>query len=102
MLYGKSKDDEFEIKSIINNQNEILPNQEINPIISLTYNNIKNENKEYILHLKLVFKNKSLNIKQNGFILKLIIEKSKQDKNSFLTQKFNQNDSESSSSSDND
>ena len=102
MLYGKSKDDEFEIKSIINNQNEILPNQEINPIISLTYNNIKNENKEYILPLKLVFKNESLNINQNGFILKLIIEKSKQDKNSFLNQKFNQNDSESSSSSDND
>ena len=71
-------------------------------MISLTYNNIKNENKEYILPLKLVFKNESLNIKQNGFILKLIIEKSKQDKNSFLTQKFNQNDSESSSSSDND
>ena len=81
MLYGKSNDDEFEIKSIINNQNEILPNQEINPIISLTYKNIKNENKKYILPLKLVFQNESLNIKQNEFILQLIIKKSKEEEN---------------------
>ena len=79
MIYGKTKDNELEVKSIINNNNEVSPKQQINPIISLTLQNIKNEDKTYNLPLKLVFPNESSNIKQNKFNLQFSIQKSKKE-----------------------
>ena len=77
MIYGKSEDNELDVESIINSNNEVLPNQQINSIISLTFKNIKNENKTYILPLKLVFQDESINIKQNLFKLQLTVEELK-------------------------
>ena len=79
MIYGKTKDNELEVKSIINNNNEVSPKQQINPIISLTLQNIKNKDKTYNLPLKLVFPNESSNIKQNKFNLQFSIQKSKKE-----------------------
>ena len=103
MIYGRTKDNQFEVKSIINSNNEVLPNQQINPIISLTYKNIKNENKTYSFPLKLVFQNQS-KIKQNECMMELTIKESKQkyDYSVLDTPKPNQSDNEVSSNNSND
>ena len=103
MIYGKTKDNELEVKSIINNNNEVSPKQQINPIISLTLQNIKNEDKTYNLPLKLVFPNKSSNIKQNKFNLQFSIQKSKKEIDYAIneTPKFISDNNEEYESSDN-
>ncbi len=103
MIYGKTKDNELEVKSIINNNNEVSPKQQINPIISLTLQNIKNEDKTYNLPLKLVFPNKSSNIKQNKFNLQFSIQKSKKEIDYSIneTPKFISDNNEEYESSDN-
>ena len=103
MIYGKTKDNELEVKSIINNNNEVSPKQQINPIISLTLQNIKNEDKTYNLPLKLVFPNESSNIKQNKFNLQFSIQKSKKEIDYSIneTPKFISDNNEEYESSDN-
>ena len=103
MIYGKTKDNELEVKSIINNNNEVSPKQQINPIISLTLQNIKNKDKTYNLPLKLVFPNESSNIKQNKFNLQFSIQKSKKEIDYSIneTPKFISDNNEEYESSDN-
>ena len=103
MIYGKTKDNELEVKSFINNNNEVSPKQQINPIISLTLQNIKNEDKTYNLPLKLVFPNESSNIKQNKFNLQFSIQKSKKEIDYSIneTPKFISDNNEEYESSDN-
>ncbi len=69
---GKSNDGLLECKPIILNKNkEIMPKEKIVIKISIDMRNIKNENYENILPLKLSFQDKSIPIKQNGFNLKV-------------------------------
>ena len=73
---GKSNDGLLECKPIILNENkEIMPKEKIVIKISIDMKNIKNENYENILPLKLSFQDKSIPIKQNGFNLIVKVKK---------------------------
>ena len=84
-IYGKSFNNLIEIKSIINNREEILPNQKSTITITLNLNKIKNENIQISFPLKLAFPNKkNVNIIQNEFILNLIIKESKKEEKKII------------------
>ena len=73
---GKSNDGLLECKPIILNKNkEIMPKEKIVIKISIDMRNIKDENYENILPLKLSFQDKSIPIKQNGFNLIVKVKK---------------------------
>ncbi len=83
-IYGKSN--MIEIKSIINNNEEILPQKKISIPINVNLNKIKNENIQISFPLKLCFPNNLNNnfIIQNQFLLNLIIKESNKQDSSLI------------------
>ena len=83
-IYGKSN--MIEIKSIINNNEEILPQKKISIPINVNLNKIKNENIQISFPLKLCFPNNLNNnfIIQNQFLLNLIIKESNKEDSSLI------------------
>ena len=75
-IIGKSENNVLEVKTNINKNNEILPNQKLSIEIIISFNKIKNENSHYILCLKLLIPNKESEIKQNEYVYKLNVRKS--------------------------
>ena len=83
-IYGKSNI--IEIKSIINDNEEILPQKKISIPINVNLNKIKNENIQISFPLKLCFPNNLNNnfIIQNQFLLNLIIKESNKEDSSLI------------------
>ena len=76
MIQGNSDNQILQVKTFINRDKEIKPNEKIKFQILISFKNIKNEDVEINLKLNLFFQDKSININQNTFLFKLIIEKS--------------------------